>query len=59
MSTSDLKRNVLTVVAIKVAIVVLAAIFVFGPGRRPRIDADALDRQILNHPTSNSRESIR
>lgn len=59
MSASDLKRNVLTVVAIKIVIVVLAAIFVFGPDRRPRIDADTLDRQILNHPPLNNRESIR
>jgi hypothetical protein len=35
MSTSDLKRRVLTVVSIKIVIVVLAAIFMFGRGLRP------------------------
>ncbi len=48
MTTSGLGRSVVVVLSLKVFVVLLAALFVFGPGQRPKINDDALNRQILN-----------
>jgi hypothetical protein len=48
MTTHKLGRDVIVILSIKLAIVLLAAFFVFSPRQRPLIDGSALDRQILN-----------
>ncbi|WP_291577078.1 hypothetical protein [Bradyrhizobium sp.] len=52
MTTHKLRRDIIVILSIKLAIVLLAAVFVFGPRQRPLIDGNALDRQILNRPDS-------
>jgi hypothetical protein len=49
MTTLGLRRGILAVLSIKISIVVLAALLVFGPRQRPLIDGKALDRRILDH----------
>jgi hypothetical protein len=49
MTTHHLRRGIITVVLIKISIVILAALFVFGPRQRPLIDSNALNHQILNN----------
>jgi hypothetical protein len=49
MTTHHLRRGIITVVSIKISIVILAALFVFGPRQRPLIDGSALNHQILNN----------
>ena len=49
MTIHNLRRDIMVVLSIKISIVLLAALFVFGPRQRPQIDASALDRQILNN----------
>jgi hypothetical protein len=49
MTTHHLRRGIITVVVIKLSIVILAALFVFGPRQRPLIDGNALNHQILNN----------
>jgi hypothetical protein len=45
---THLKRSIITIVLIKTSIVLLAALFVFGPNQRPKVDRNALIHQILN-----------
>ena len=52
VTTHRLRRDIIVILSIKLAIVVLAAVFVFSPRQRPLIDGNALDRQILNRPDS-------
>jgi hypothetical protein len=49
MTPHRLRRGIIAVLSIKISVVVLAALFVFGPNQRPPIDGGALDRQILNN----------
>jgi hypothetical protein len=49
MSIRNLRRDIIVILSLKTSIVILAALFVFGPRQRPAIDGVALDRQILNH----------
>jgi hypothetical protein len=49
MTTSRLTRSIVVVLSLKVSVVLLVALFVFGPGQRPKIDEDALNRQILDN----------
>ena len=49
MSIRNLRRDIIVILSLKISIVILAALFVFGPRQRSTIDGDALDRQILNH----------
>jgi hypothetical protein len=49
MVAGRLGRDIMIVLSIKLSIVLLAAIFVFGPRQRPSIDRDSIDRQILNN----------
>jgi hypothetical protein len=48
MTTHNLRRSIVAIMLIKASIVLLAALFVFGPHQRPLVDGRALDRQILN-----------
>jgi hypothetical protein len=56
MATNTLKRDIIVIVSIKLTIVLISALFVFGPSQRPRIDLDAVSLQILNHPTVSDQE---
>jgi hypothetical protein len=47
MFTSNIVHSVAIILAIKAAIILLAAIFVFAPSQRPRIDHNAIERHIL------------
>jgi hypothetical protein len=49
MTPHHLRRGIITILSIKISVVVLAALFVFGPRQRPQIDGGALDRRILNN----------
>jgi hypothetical protein len=55
VTTRRLRRDIVVILSIKLAIVLIAAFFVFSPRQRPLIDGDALDRQILNR-SSGSKE---
>ncbi len=58
MVVPGLRRSLVLALTIKLAIIILAAVFVFGPSHRPRIDPGALDRQILGHTTSSNPEPM-
>jgi hypothetical protein len=47
MSRHPLAREVAAVVAVKLAIVVAAALFVFGPKQRPAVDDAGMQVRIL------------
>jgi hypothetical protein len=49
MTSHNLKGEIILILAIKIAIVLSAAFFVFGPRQRPQIDAEALQHRLLNH----------
>lgn len=44
---SRLARELLVVVALKLAVIALAAVFLFGPDQRPRIDAATVAAHLL------------
>ena len=52
MFRHPLAREVAVVVAIKTAIVIAAAIFVFGPSQRPVVDAAAVETLIVSSPAA-------
>jgi hypothetical protein len=54
MLRHPLAREVAIVVAVKTAIVIAAAIFVFGPKQRPVIDAAAVEALIAPPPAATS-----
>ena len=51
MAGTKLRRDIIAIVLIKTTIVLLAALFVFGPDQRPRIDDRAVQDQILTPST--------
>jgi hypothetical protein len=57
MFKNPLARDVAVVLAVKTAIVLAAAFFVFGPAQRPAIDAGAVQRLIASPTVSSSQES--
>jgi hypothetical protein len=48
MFKNALARDVTVVLVLKTAIVIAAALFVFGPSQRPRIDAAAVDQRLIS-----------
>jgi hypothetical protein len=48
MATHHLKRDIAVILAIKLGIVLMAALFVFGPGQRPHISGDSVRSRILS-----------
>ena len=50
MPKHPLALDVLVVVAVKLLVVVAAAIFVFGPGQRPKIDAGSIAMRLIGAP---------
>lgn len=55
MSKNPLAREVVLAVAVKLAIIIAAAFFVFGPGQRPRIDAGSVQARLIG-PFSQSQQ---
>ena len=60
MPRHRLTRDVMIVIAVKLIIVVAAALFVFGPGQRPKIDAGSIETRLVgthagNHNTVSSK----
>jgi hypothetical protein len=52
MFKNPLARDVAVVLAIKTAIVLAAALFVFGPRQRPVVDAAAVEALFASSPAS-------
>jgi hypothetical protein len=48
MPRHPLARDVVVVVAIKLALLIAAATFLFGPGQRPRIDAGSIATRLID-----------
>ena len=55
----NLRRDIVIILSIKMSIVLAAAIFVFGPGQRPRIDNAVLNGHILDNVSGRKTESSR
>jgi len=49
-----LTREVAVVVALKLMLVLAAALLVFGPGQRPRIDVGAVESRLIGTPDVHS-----
>jgi hypothetical protein len=47
MSRQPLIREVAFVLAVKLMVILAAAVFVFGPGQRPRIDAASVQERLI------------
>jgi hypothetical protein len=47
MSRHPLAREVAFAVAVKLMVILAAALFVFGPGQRPRIDAASVRERLI------------
>ncbi len=56
-NSKNVKRDIIIILSIKMSIVLAAAIFVFGPDQRPRIDDVALNRLILDSMSAEKTES--
>jgi hypothetical protein len=56
-NSKNLRRDIIIILSIKMSVVLAAAIFVFGPDQRPRIDDTALDRHILDNVRAGKTES--
>ncbi len=54
MPRSRLGRELALVLVIKLTIIGLAAVFIFGPDQRPRIDAAKVEAHLLGTPPSSS-----
>jgi hypothetical protein len=50
MLKHPLTRDVAAVTAAKLIVAVAAAVFVFGAGQRPKIDANAVAMQLIGSP---------
>jgi hypothetical protein len=53
-----LARDVTVVVTVKIAIVLAAAFFIFGPTQRPRIDTTTVEMRVLGEPASLDQRSL-
>jgi hypothetical protein len=57
--TSPLAQEVAFAVAVKLMVILAAAVFVFGPGQRPRIDAASVqDRLIGGFPATQQPRNV-
>lgn len=52
MPKSRLGREIVVVLFVKLAIISLAAVFIFGPDQRPRIDAAKVAAHLIETPPS-------
>jgi hypothetical protein len=56
MPTRLLARDVLIATAVKLTVVIAAALFVFGPGQRPKIDAGGVAARLIGAPDPQSKD---
>jgi hypothetical protein len=64
MSASDMARrlmlkhslagDIVVVVAIKMIVIIAAAVFVFGPGQRPKLDAGTIETRLIGAAATSS-----
>jgi len=47
MPKDTIARDVAVVLAVKLALAIAAAVFVFGPSQRPRIDAGGMETRLM------------
>ncbi len=47
MSKNPLAREVILALCVKLAIIIAAAFFVFGPGQRPKVDAGGVQARLI------------
>ena len=47
MSSHPLSKDLVLVIAVKLAIVIAAALFVFGPKQLPKIDAGSIETRLM------------
>ena len=52
MLKPSLGRDIAVVVALKLAVILAASFFIFGPRQRPVVDANAVAARFANLPTS-------
>ncbi|MDQ0393309.1 hypothetical protein [Labrys monachus] len=50
MPKHSLTRDVFIVITIKLMVVIGAAIFIFGPGQRPKLDAGSIETRLIGTP---------
>jgi len=58
MFRHPLARDVAVIFAIKVALLVAAGVFVFGPGQRPAVDAQNMQRHLFDGRVLPSNRSL-
>ncbi len=49
MLASDLRRDIIIVLSVKLLLILLAGIFAFGPHQRPNVDAASLQHRLLDY----------
>lgn len=54
MPKTRLGREIVVVLFVKLAIISLAAVFIFGPNQRPRIDAAKVAAHLTDPPSSSA-----
>jgi hypothetical protein len=47
MPTDPIARDVFVAIAVKLAVLIAVALFVFGPKQRPRIDVGAIETRLV------------
>jgi hypothetical protein len=47
MPSRPLSKDLVLVIAVKLAVVIAAALFVFGPRQLPRIDAGSIETRLM------------
>jgi hypothetical protein len=47
MPSHPLSKDLVLVIAVKLAVVIAAALFVFGPRQLPRIDAGSIETRLM------------
>ncbi len=52
MLKHSLTRDVAVVIAIKTIVVIIAGLFVFGPGQRPKLDATSVETRLIGSAAS-------
>ncbi|HLW90923.1 MAG TPA: hypothetical protein VKS78_06430 [Roseiarcus sp.] len=58
MLRHSLARDVVIALALKMAVVIAAALFVFGPAQRPRIDAGSIATRLMGAPNFDRQSGI-
>jgi hypothetical protein len=49
-----LTRDIAIIVTLKIALVIAAGVFIFGPSQRPAIDFEIMQKHVLSDQTNSS-----